>query len=518
MKVSETNKRWMAALAAVSLAAGAAIGTAEMRTDADPEAVQTVQEISVVFREAAQKAAPAVVSIETKGKPMRLAGRRGGGGGEGGQSPEDMFRNSPFRQFFENDEQFKRFFEERMPEGGSRGPTPQGMGSGFIIDPDGVIMTNNHVVADAEVVTVKLQDGREFTATDVRTDPRTDVAIVRVETDEPLPSLKLGESSGLEIGDWVLAIGNPFGFSGSVTAGIISGKGRGMGITDREDFLQTDAAINPGNSGGPLINLNGEVVGINTAISTRSGGYDGIGFAIPVDMARWVSEQLVEGGSVKRAYLGIGIQPVEGKLAEELGVASGGGVIVNDVRKDTPAAKGGVESGDIIVELNGQKISSPRELQGLVERLEVGKDFTLTVLRNGERQDLKVTAEEMPELFGHSQPATESDEPQEDEGDSSITSYDEIGIKITELSPAVAEQLGFDEDAQGVLITEVAPGTPAHDANLAAGQLIQRVGKIAVKSPEDFERAMKEVSLKDGIVVHLRTADGASPFVVIKSN
>ena len=229
-----------------------------------------------------------------------------------------------------------------------------GSGSGVIVDPSGIILTNNHVVAGGGEVTVRLGDGREFKAVGIKTDPKSDLAIVRIEAGSPLPAARLGRSSEVEVGDWVLALGQPFGLEGTVTAGIVSAKGRGLGITDREDFIQTDAAINPGNSGGPLVNLDGEVIGINTAISTNSGGYQGVGFAIPIDLAKWVGGQLEQSGTVHRAYLGVVIQPVTQEIAEQLKVKVHNGVLVREVRDNTPAAKAGVQPGDVILRFAGQ--------------------------------------------------------------------------------------------------------------------------------------------------------------------
>ena len=226
-------------------------------------------------------------------------------------------------------------------------------GSGVIVDPSGVILTNNHVVAGGGEIMVRLSDGREFKAFDIKTDPTTDLAVLHIKSKEPLPAAKLGDSKKVEVGDWVLALGEPFGLEGTVTAGIVSAKGRGIGINEREDYIQTDAAINPGNSGGPLVNLDGEVIGINTAISSNTGGYQGVGFAIPIDLAKWVGEQLVKSGTVHRAYLGVMIQPVSQSLAEQFNVKVHEGVLVTQVQPHTPAAKAGMKAGDIILDFAG---------------------------------------------------------------------------------------------------------------------------------------------------------------------
>jgi serine protease Do len=250
-------------------------------------------------------------------------------------------------------------------------PRRSGLGSGVIFDESGLIMTNNHVVSDGGTVKVRLHDGREFVASEVWTDPRTDIAVIKIDGAD-LVAARLGNSDAMAIGDWVLALGQPFGLESTVTAGIISAKHRGLGIAQREGFLQTDAAINPGNSGGPLVNLDGEVIGINTAISTRSGGNEGIGFAVPVNRAKWVAQQLAKDGVVRRAYLGVVIQPVTQELADQFKVRPREGVIVSEVLPDTPAAKAGVQSGDVIVEVAGVPVGSSQELIALVEQAELG--------------------------------------------------------------------------------------------------------------------------------------------------
>ena len=235
----------------------------------------------------------------------------------------------------------------------------------MIVDPSGIILTNNHVVAGGGQVMVRLHDGREFKAVDIKTDPKSDLAILRIEGAGTLPAARLGDSNKVEVGDWVLALGEPFGLEGTVTAGIVSAKGRGLGITDREDFLQTDAAINPGNSGGPLVNLDGEVIGINTAISTNNGGYQGVGFAIPIDLAKWVGGQLEQSGRVHRAYLGVMIQPVTQPLAEQFKVKVNTGVLIAEVQPDSPAAKAGLKAGDVVLQFAGRPVSNPRRVAGV---------------------------------------------------------------------------------------------------------------------------------------------------------
>ena len=388
-------------------------------------------------------------------------------------------------------------------------PSPQGgIGSGVVIDSSGVILTNNHVVAGGGEVTVRTHDGREYVATDVWTDPKTDLAVVKVDA-KGLSAAKLGDSDQVSIGDWVMALGQPFGLESTVTAGIISAKHRGIGITARENFLQTDAAINPGNSGGPLVNLRGEVVGINTAIHSRSGGNDGIGFAVPSNLARWVADQLIDHGSVKRAYLGVGIQPVTPALAKELNVKPRGGVIVTDVYPDTPAAKAGLESGDVIVRFGDKMVSTPQALQLAVERSPFGEELVIEIVRGGKSLQLGFEAAMQPTDFGVS--VNEAD-------NQSGKRMDDLGLEIAPLDDAVAKQLGM-AGTEGVIITSVRENSPAAEAGLAPGIVIREVNRQKVASVADFERLMAEHrkdESAEGILLLVRSEKG-SRFIVLKS-
>jgi serine protease Do len=324
-----------------------------------------------------------------------------------------------------------------------------------------------------------------------------------------------GNSDAMEIGDWVLAIGSPFGLDATVTAGIISAKGRGPGITAREDFLQTDAAINPGNSGGPLINLRGEVIGINTAISTRSGGYDGIGFAIPINMAKWVANQLVEKGEVSRAFLGVGIQPVDNSLAKKLKVSVGEGALVNHVMPKSPAAAAKIEIEDLILELNGQKVKGARELQGIVEQLELGKDYPMVVLRNGEKVTLTVKAEAMPQNYTR---IDAREEEQHEEGTTKEEStFDELGLDVKLLTPEMAKRLDIPSSSKGLVITGMKEESAGERAGLRPGYVIERVGKTPVTTVDEYRAALKEQSLKEGVSL-LVNGGGGTRFIVIQEN
>ncbi len=497
--MKRNNFGMLAAVGSVCLIVAAVAFAQQQLTVPDPgPGVAHAEALSMTFRGVAKAVLPAVVSIETRTKAVTI-------NQPGGVSP---FEDEIFKRFF--GENFKGF--EQFQQRQRRMPQQHGAGSGFIIDSSGVILTNAHVVNGAERVIVKLEDGRELTATDWHADPRSDVAIIRVDAGEPLPSVPLGNSDEMEIGDWVLALGNPFDIGTTVTSGIISAKGRNTGINERESYLQTDAAINPGNSGGPLVNLKGEVVGINTAISTRSGGYDGVGFAIPVNNARWVADQLIATGSVKRAYLGVQLQGMTPQLRKQFGVPNGQGALVAHVFDGSPASDAGIEAGDVILKFAGQDVKHSTQLQGIVEQLGVGETYPVTVLRDGSETDLQVTLREMPRDFtpamkrlsgsGTGSPETEA--------------FNELGLEIGAVDSDAAKQLGVAEDAEGVFVTSVEPNSPAAQAGIRTGDIIEKVGTQKVNSPEEFEKAAGELSLDEGIVMLVRRGD-ATHFVVVGS-
>jgi len=349
------------------------------------DAISHARGLSRAFRKAAENALPSVVTLITKSKPDSARDR------------------NELRRLLE-DPRFRRLFPEQppgeSPDGQSNLPNiPTAVGSGIIIDSAGVILTNNHVVHGADEIIVRLSDGLELTVVDVKTDPLSELAIVRVkpEANRKLDAARLGESEPLEIGDWVLAIGSPFELEATVSAGIISGKGRGIDKVRRGKLLQTDAAINPGNSGGPLVNLDGEVVGINTAIASLSGGYQGIGFAIPIDRAKWITQELVTHGKVRRAYLGIGIEDLLPQAAVKLKLPARSGVFVRDVAPGSPADAAGVKINDVIVEFAGQRTLGPRDLQDEVEQKPIGSQQAVKVMRGGEAVSLTVTLQEYQE-------------------------------------------------------------------------------------------------------------------------
>ena len=473
------------------------------------------KELSRAFHQGAEKVLPSVVMITNTPAMVqhsREKGRRGSSSDEDSDESPFNFRGMPFGDLFKSNPRFREFFKDlpSLPEMPYHGM--MGAGSGVIVDPSGVILTNNHVVSGGGKVMVRLHDGREFKALDIKSDPRSDLAVLRIEGAGPLPAARLGNSESVEVGDWVLALGEPFGLQGTVTAGIVSATGRGLGITQREDFIQTDAAINPGNSGGPLVNLDGEVIGINTAISTSNGGYQGVGFAIPINLAKWVGGQLTETGTVHRAYLGIVIQPVTQALAEQFHVKVHEGVLVAEVQSDSPAAKAGLQSGDVLLEFAGKRVSNPRQLQAVVEQAKIGGQQPLVVLRDGKRMTLSVSTAEQPGNFGVAQNRRS---PSNEEGNKESSSFDKLGIEVEPLTPQVAEQLGVKVD-HGMVITDVRSGSPADMAGLTSGMVITEANRHPVKTIDDFRKALGQKPLEKGVLLLLHTAEG-SRFVVIQA-
>jgi serine protease Do len=470
------------------------VTASEPPADADTaQSLQQAQSLSAAFRAASQKVMPAVVMIQTRAETTMTSMQSPGGNQE---IPEELLNSPFFRRFFGESPDLQQAPQQRRQAG---------MGSGVIIDPAGIILTNNHVVAGGGEVTVKLHDGREFTATDVRTDPGTDIAVVRIEAGETLPFAVVGDSDHLQIGDWVLAVGSPFGLNETVTAGIISAKSRGIGITEREDFLQTDAAINPGNSGGPLVNLHGEIVGINTAISSTSGGYQGIGFAIPINMANWVGQELTNHGAVRRAVLGVAVQPLTASIADQLGVEQTRGALVNSVRPDSPAAKAGLTPGDVILQFDGQVVRDPRDLQRIVERADLEATHEIVVFRDGSEQTLSASVDHLHQ----------SDTVVAKKAADGQSAGRSMGLQLSELDADIAGQMGL-QPGSGVLITQVRPDGPGAAAGLEAGMVIERVGKHSVSSLSDVRAALEEQDLSNGILLLIRSGD-TSRFVVLRS-
>jgi serine protease Do len=444
---------------------------------APPEAIETADELSTAFRTVAKGTLPSVVSIRSVRKlPTQQLSQL-----------QDSFGGGPLDDLF-ND---LRQRQPRQNRQGSQGLVT-GEGSGFIISTDGLVMTNAHVVRSADEVVVTLQDGREFPASDIKVDEFADVAVLQIQADSKLPALKLGDDAGLEIGDWVLAFGSPFGLDQTVTQGIISAKSRGLkNLPSRQEFLQTDAAINPGNSGGPLVNLRGEVVGINTAIETRSGGYDGVGFAVPVSLAKWVGDQLVENGKVRRAYLGVKPEDVSRDIAKALELPMNRGVVVMEVTKGSPAEKAGLKVQDVILKLNNRVVNNRQQLIAVAERLPIGKEAELVVLRDGKETVVNVVAAEFPESFAESGRQIEA-----------------LGVEVQELTPELAEQLELDAET-GVVVTGIQRGSVAARIGLRPGHVIARIGKTDISSVADLEEALKSAAERGQLVILVKTPNGS---------
>ena len=432
------------------------------------------------FSELAELARPGVVNIRTV-KTIK------GGGRVFRHFFGDPFgRRDPFREFF------GPFEDEPSQEFKQRS-----LGSGFIIDQQGYIVTNNHVIEDADEIQVRLYDGKEFEAEVVGRDPKTDLALIKIKDASGLKAMKMGDSDALQVGTWVVAIGSPFGLEQTVTAGIVSAKGRIIGSGPYDDFIQTDASINPGNSGGPLINLQGKVVGINTAI-VASG--QGIGFAIPINMAKDIVSQLKSKGEVTRGWLGVGIQDLTPELAEYYKVDRKEGVLVTHVFEGDPADKGGIKVNDIIIAVNGETVNTSRDLSRKIAGLGVGKKTSITVLRNGKekkifietakREDQEMVARQEPESSG------------------------KLGLRVRDLDAEIASRLGYGEEEKGVLVTNVQSDSKAEKAGIRKGDLIKEINRKPVENVSEFSRQMD--GIKKGGTVRLLLKRGQSGFVAVK--
>jgi serine protease Do len=466
------------------------------------------------YRDVVKKVLPAVVSVERRFKPVAHAQTS-----SPQQRPDEMrrfFKEIPFGGFSDKNvpEELRKFFEEseNQPYQAPDAPRQHGFGSGFIIDPQGVIVTNHHVVAGADEVLIELSDGRKFVSRDIKSDPKSDLAIVRVQTKEPLPHLTFGDSSAMEIGDRVLAVGAPFGLAGTVTQGIISAKGRNLRLNMYEDFLQTDAAINPGNSGGPLVNLNGEVIGVNSAIKSRSGGFQGVGLAIASNMAKDITRQMLKNGVVHRAYLGVQVKDLSPEVAARLGVREQKGVLVSKVFDGTPAAKAGLKDGDVITALAGKPVATGHDLQHVVGGLSLDKPLSLTVVRDGERKELSVTVAEQPADYGVS---GEPSRPQP-EAQKQSEELDKLGIEVADLTPQTAKQFGYKEGMKGVVVTRVQTDSPAADAGLRRGMLLVKADKHRVKSADALREAVAKATSDKGMLLQVRTPEGGTDYLLVK--
>jgi serine protease Do len=408
--------------------------------------------------------------------------------------PQNQFFNNPFFQQF-----FGRQFQAPPQQ-----EREQGLGSGVIINADGYILTNNHVIDKATEIKVILPDKREFPGKVVGADSKTDIAVVKIKA-TGLPTVTLGDSSKLQVGDYAFAIGNTFGVGETATMGIISATGRnGLDIEDYEDFIQTDAAINPGNSGGALLNARGEVIGINTAIlSGNSGGNQGIGFAIPIDMAKYVMDQILKHGKVVRGYIGVGIQELTPDLAKSFNVPAEKGALVRSVESNSPGAKAGLQRGDVITAINGDPVTGPNDLRLKVGAMAPGTTVHLKALRNGETRDVTLTLGEAPSGKGA---GTNAEGPAENSPMN--------GVEVDELTNDIRQQLGLNPDVKGVVVTEVPDGSPASEADLQRGDVIEQVNRHPVNSVADYQRLIRDAGAQ--AVVLLINRGGNTTFVVVQ--
>lgn len=459
--------------------------------------IESLRKTSKAFASVARNTSPSVVFIQVEGTKQNPAYQ---------QFPMPFENEWPFGA-----ELFERFFGERFggnlkPQVPRKQPKMIGQGSGFVFSSQkslfadkSYILTNNHVVEHADKIKVILQDRREFEAKIVGTDPKSDVAVLEIKIDN-LPTLTLGDSSKLEVGEWVVAIGNPFGLSHTLTVGVVSATGRNsLGINDYEDFIQTDAAINPGNSGGPLVNLDGDVVGINTAIFSKNGGYMGIGFAIPINLANSIANQLMKYGKVTRGHLGILIQDLSPELAKSFDLKKSKGILVAQVMDDSPAAEAGMKQGDIIISFRGKPVSSTSAFRNLVALSSPNSKASLMVIREGKQIELNVTigklSQNKEQAIAHEQPS------------------EELGLTVQNITPYLAEK--FDvESGQGVLITEVKTGSVADMADIKVGSVILQVNRIKVENVKEFTRALKK-SGKDKSVLLLIQANNRQYYIVL---
>ncbi|HTN70453.1 MAG TPA: DegQ family serine endoprotease [Methylomirabilota bacterium] len=430
------------------------------------------------FASLAKKLGPAVVNVSTT--QIRKTAQQG---------------SSPFGDDDSLNQFWQRFFGGPVPRGPQR---QQGLGSGFIIDRDGTIVTNYHVVDGAEKIVVTLSDGRSFDGKVLGKDQKTDVAVIKISAPQDLPTAPLGDSDRVEVGEWVMAIGNPFGLDHTVTSGIVSAKGRHIGAGPYDDFIQTDASINPGNSGGPLINMRGEVVGINTAIFSGTGGNIGIGFAIPTNLVKELLPQLKDKGKVVRGFVGVAIQKMTPDLADSLGLKQPSGALVADVTKGGPAERAGVKTGDVIVEFNGKEIKDSTDLPLQVARTAPGKTVPVKVLRAGKEMTLSLAVGEVKE--------TKEVVASSSEGN--------LGLAVQPVTPEIAESLGLDR-ADGIVITSVKPGSPADDAGLQQGDVIAEVNHRPVRTVSDYERAVTESGKNKTLLFLVRRGEG-SMFLALK--
>ncbi len=470
---------FLAIILAVALVAAAGPAPAKEKGPS-PESTALLGKISDALADIAEAARPAIVNIST--------------------TSTVTMEESPYGDMF-NDPFFRRFFGDQFEHPGrKRSYKSEALGSGVIVSENGYILTNNHVVKDAEEIKVILYDKREFKGKIVGTDPKTDLAVIRIHAKD-LPVIKIGDSSKLKTGDIVLAIGNPFGLNQTITMGIVSAVGRSnVGIADFEDFIQTDAAINPGNSGGALVNTNGQLVGINTAIFSTSGGYMGVGFAIPTEMAKSVMDSIIKHGKVIRGWLGVSIQNLTPDLAKSFGIKQDKGALIAGVEKDSPADKAGLKRGDLVVGMEGKPVDDVTIFRNMVAGTEPGKKVTLTIIRDQKEQTVTVTLGEFHE---------KKVKPKKVDYDNALK-----GLTVEQLSASLREKAQLPEDLNGVLITAMADDSPAQGV-LQPGDVIVEVDQAEVKTLADYEKAASKIKKHDTVLL-LIYRGGATIYITIR--
>ncbi len=465
------------------------IAFAQSKDTDDQKALTLLKSISKTYSAIAKKAIPSVVYIQSHYNQ----------GTNNAMSPEDY--DNPFDYY--NDEFFRRFFGGPGHRQRQQQPPPEQItsGSGFIISKDGHIITNCHVVKDASKIVVTLNNKEEYEATLIGTDPRADIAVIKIDQKDQ-PFLDFGNSDDLEIAEWVMAIGSPFSFQSTVTRGIVSAKGRSnLQINDLEDFIQTDAVINPGNSGGPLLNLDGQVIGVNAAIASRSGGYMGIGFAIPSNMVKNIAEQIMQNGTVQRGYIGISLQPVDKEMAEALNLDKTEGILISEVVKDSPAEKAGIKQGDILLSCNNKPIKDAGLFRNQIGLMAPDEKVTFDVLRDGKKLSITVVLGTYPE---HKMEAAKQSS--------------QLGIEVSAVSELPSETLhkfGYNADMENVIITAIKTRSLAERAGLRPGMLLLQVNQQKIKNMEDFHNAMNDMNKKKHVLLLVRFQN-VTRFITIK--
>lgn len=441
------------------------------------------------FADLAEKLIPSVVNIST----IHAAEM------ENGEDAENFESSSPSIEHYFN----------------QKGNNQVSLGSGFILSEDGYIITNNHVIDKAEEIDVILSDNTKIEAQLIGKDPKTDLALIKVKTNKKLTPIKFGDSDKIRVGDWILAIGNPFGLGGSVTAGIVSAKSRDIESGPYDNFIQTDASINQGSSGGPMFNMNGEVIGINSALFSNTGTSVGIGFAIPVNLAEWVINQLKEKGEVKRGWVGIKIQPNSEEIAISLGLKSNQGVVVSGLSENSSAQKAGLKAGDIILSFDGHSIDNTKNLSRLVAETKIGKNVEVEIWRNKVREKIIVLTEEMPEdVKVKKAPAPMADNPQVNESESIVS---DLGIKVSELTPEIVDKFSLNTDTKGVIVTEIMPESDAIKKGLKVGDIIVKVDNKDVLEISNMANLVNEAKMENNRpVLLLLQSKGVIHFLALK--